>query len=204
MSEQLSLIQVGSGCTLTETAARFDDTLGYAGWIEVGRNLCRAGAYLNWWLGDWMLFGVKEYGDRAKAAVDGAAEIGMSVDQLKAAIYVSEHVQETIRITSLSWSHHREVAKLPDEKQQKRWLALAQVNNWSVSELRSEMRKAGAEGQPIAERGSVSFSISAWANDGQRWIRIRENAAPVNLWPEEQRTAIKDQLRPIVEFYNKL
>lgn len=196
MSEQLSLIQL-SNCTLTETSAVFTQQLDYKQWIEAGRKLCKAGACLNWWLGDWLLFGVKEYGDRVKVAESMSEEIGFSYDQLRAAMLVSDSVKDAIRIATLSWSHHREVAAMKP-KQQSEWLAKATVHGWSVSELRQAIRQQGAHDTEagITTKATLDEAILATT----RWL----TSHPIEDMDEGQRQKVKERLRPIVEVYEQL
>jgi hypothetical protein len=46
-----------------------------------------------------------------------------------------------MRIKDLTWHHHRVVAPL-EAAEQKHWLAEAVANDWSVRELRAEIRRA--------------------------------------------------------------
>jgi len=48
------------------------------------------------------------------------------------------------RQDNLSWSHHEEVAKEPDELQEK-WLDLAELNGWSQRELRAHRKRQSYE-----------------------------------------------------------
>jgi hypothetical protein len=49
---------------------------------------------------------------------DDVAELGYDKQTLKNIKTVSENVPSGVRIDSLSWTHHREVASLPPDKQE--------------------------------------------------------------------------------------
>lgn len=201
MSEQLSLVQV-SNCTLTETGAQFDPQTSFETWIEAGQKLCRVSACVNWWIGDWLCFGISSYGDRSRLATEHAESLGLTHDAITNALYVSERVALSLRSESLSWSHHREVAPLK-AKDQKHWLALASENKWSVSQLRQAIRASQAESKEDGTRGT-DFSISAWAGKAVVWLRQRMNEKPIEQWPAAHRIALKEGLKPIVDVYERL
>jgi hypothetical protein len=201
MSEQLSLVQV-SNCTLTETGAQFDPALDFKQWLEAGKRLASISACVNWWIGDWLMFGVKSYGDRIQVAEDTAQAMGLNSETLRASLWVSEHVEDVRRITTLSWSHHREVAPLKPKDQQ-HWLALASENKWSVSQLRQAIRASQAESKEDGSK-AAGFSVIGWATQGLRWFKQRMNDKPIEQWPAEQRSALKEGLKPIVDVYERL
>lgn len=196
-TEQLSLIQI-TGCVLTETGAQFDSGIDFTDWIDAGRKLCKAGACLNWWLGDWINYGARSYGDRAQIAESVADEIGLGVEAIKNAAWVSSSVPKTTRVVSLQWSHHREVAPFKP-KDQTHWLALANENKWSVSQLRQAIRASQAEVRDSESNGTAP-TFSKWITDGMRWFRSHD----VTKMPSDQREAIKKELKPIVELYERL
>lgn len=193
----LSLVQVPN-CTLTETAAQFDQALDFKDWMEAGKKLCKVNACALWWIGDWLNFGVNEYGDKSKLAGEYAEELGLSPDTLRRVMIVSKAVEVGRRLPSLSWSHHLEVAPL-SVRDQKRWLAKALEEKWSVSQLRCAIREAQAEfSEPSIPR--PSFIPINWVNEGLRHLR----SLPVEKWDTDQRKTLKNELKPIVELYESL
>ena len=88
-----------------------------------------------WWLGDWWAYGEHRYGERAAAVLDSEYAFQTFMD----AGWVAKKVETSRRHEALSWSHHREVAKLPADDQDT-VLAAAAENGWPRQEMRREMR----------------------------------------------------------------
>jgi len=197
MNQQLSLIQIPK-CNLTETAATFDASTDFASWLDAGKSMVRAGACLNWWIGDWLLFGVTAYGDRTKVAATMADELGMGADSLRQAMQVSERIKVDTRVSTLSWSHHREVIKF-GAKQQANWLALTTTNHWSVSDLRQAIRQDEATDQDNEAPASPA-PLATCVAEALLWFRGRD----LDAMPPEQRAAVREELRPIVDIYEGL
>jgi hypothetical protein len=169
-------------------------------WLEVGTLLTGMESSLNWWIGDWLVFGEHTYGQKYSQAESVTKH---RQDYLKACNFVSSKVPASNRIVGLSWSHHREVAALP-VVEQKKWLTQALENEWTVSELRINMRKSLAEYSSDDDETTKSFNLVSWTQVGVRWLRQETRKAPVENWSSERRDLIKKDLEPIVEFYGKL
>jgi hypothetical protein len=170
-------------------------------WLDVGKVLTGMESSLNWWIGDWLVFGEHTYGQKYSQA---EAVTKHRQDYLKACNFVSSKVPAQNRFQTLSWSHHREVAAL-EVSEQKKWLEKANENEWTVSELRINMRKTLAEYNEIEDEPlSPSFNLVAWSQEGVRWLKQEIRKAPVDNWPEERKQLIKKDLEPLIEFYNKL
>ena len=63
---------------------------------EIGAQLARAESGINWFLGDWYLFGERKWGDLEKTA----KVFGLTVSKLKTCRWVSEKVVN--RLTTLT------------------------------------------------------------------------------------------------------
>lgn len=108
-------------------------------WTEVGRRLGTFGRCSQWWLGDWVRYGVSKWGEKYKAA---ARITGYDGHSLRNMAYVASRFDLSRRRDNLSFSHHAEVSALsPDE--QDFWLELASKRRLSVGDLRVELRAAG-------------------------------------------------------------
>lgn len=169
-------------------------------WLEVGKLLTGMESSLNWWIGDWLVFGEHTYGQKYSQAESVTKH---RQDYLKACNFVSSKVPAENRIQGLSWSHHREVAAL-SVSEQKRWLTKALDNEWTVSELRINMRKTMAEYSEESETSTKSFNLVSWSQEGLRWLKQETRKTPIEEWSDERRELIKKDLEPIVEIYQKL
>lgn len=83
----------------------FDD------WQALGKKLKQMEQSVMWWIGDWLRFGERKYGDTYTQA---AAATGYANETCRKAKQVAEAFPECgTRVPNLSWTHHREAASLP-------------------------------------------------------------------------------------------
>lgn len=106
-------------------------------WVEIGRKLYHAGQTMTWWLADWAAYGEREYGQLREFCEAN----GMNYGTISNLATVARSVESSRRRESLSFSHHVEVAALP-ARDQKKWLADAEREKWSVVELRRRIRSS--------------------------------------------------------------
>ncbi len=115
-------------------------------WLEAGRRIGEISRCSQWWVGDWLRYGTRRWGD---GYTEAAKITGYDPATLRNLAWVASQVDLSLRSDKLTWSHHALVAPLePDE--QRRWLALAERERMSVADLRIELR--------AAERGERSAS----------------------------------------------
>src|SRR5439155_5100733 len=124
-----------SGVALTSTAWRSLAQLGLREWVEHGRRLGVVGRAAGWWIGDWLRYGNDRFGERYARA---SRITGYDAQTLMNMVYVASRYEASRRRENLSWSHHAEVAALPDEEQE-RWLTRAEADRLSVRCLREEI-----------------------------------------------------------------
>lgn len=91
-----------------------------------------------WWIGDWLLYGNKRYGERYARA---ARITGYDVQSLMNMVWVASSFEPARRRDALSWSHRAEVAALTPEEQDD-WLTRAEAQRMFVRCLRTEIRAA--------------------------------------------------------------
>jgi hypothetical protein len=159
------------GVLASETGLDFSSATGlvYDEWETLGGRLGRLHSGIQWWLGDWFAFGEARFRD-GEMYEQALEETGRSVGGLYNLKWVAEKVPPQVRRADLSWSHHREVAKLPPEDQAA-WLARASEGRWSVDLLRSTVR---AEMDLTTWRGPVEPSGEIEAAPAQRDDADRE------------------------------
>jgi site-specific DNA-methyltransferase (adenine-specific) len=126
--------------TITPTSLDLPENLSHDDWERVGESLRLMEGAVHWWIGDWLAHGEKVYG----ATYDEAERLTeFSKQTLKIDKWVADRIEKFLRRNFLSWTHHKEVAALePDD--QDRWLDLAMMGDgekpWPVSKLRNEIR----------------------------------------------------------------
>jgi len=140
-----------------------------------------------WALGDWLIFGEGTYGDKyAQAAEATGRSKGTLADYLRVAMFVSP----ARRREELSWSHHRQVAKL-SPKEQRAWLAKAVAQRWSVEEFSGMLKADPAtdsgtyrdSAPPLVDdlRSVVKLLLKHGSPDGNGYVLV-----PVDVWARLQ------------------
>jgi len=105
-------------------------------WLTCGKMLKKMGEGVQWWIGDWLLYGENTYEEFSQLA----DEIGLTPNHLQNMLWVSTAVKVSTRKPELSWSHHREVAPMKTN-QQVRWLNRAIKEDWTSKDLRKTIRE---------------------------------------------------------------
>lgn len=110
-------------------------------WMQVGDTIRFFERGVMWWLGDWWNYGERAYGEMASQAAQDAIRdrTGYDYDTVRAAGWVASRIEPVRRRTSLSWSHHREVASM-DINDQDYWLNAAEQHGWGRNDLRAAIR----------------------------------------------------------------
>lgn len=120
---------------LLPTGAEFEEELTQVEWANVGIDLFNIHAMTPIWIGDWLNWGEGKWGEMYAQAVDITK---LSVDTLAHYRSTMGRIPKENRREGLSFSHYREVAKLPVEEQK---LVLDRIvqDKLSVRGLRSAM-----------------------------------------------------------------
>src|SRR5438477_12707627 len=87
----------------------------YQEWLACGHFIRNAEQSVQFWIGDWLLYGEKAYG---KTDYEVAiAETGLSPQTLYIYKYVATSLPLSVRRKNVSFHHHTEVANLAPEPQ---------------------------------------------------------------------------------------
>ncbi len=126
---------------ISETGLDLPADLNFEEWQRTGETLGRIGRACQWWIGDWLNYGERAYGEKYSQAMEAT---GLDYETVRNYAWVADHVETVRRRTVLSWSHHQEVAALapPD---QERWLTSAEANGWSKAQLRRQIKGTSQE-----------------------------------------------------------
>lgn len=112
-------------------------------WEAFFKAFGRLGDVYRWVMGDALRKVEIQYGEAAEQLTAMFPEY--EYHRLRDYRYVSESVAFAVRTASLSWSHHRAVAKL-HPRAQEFWLESAQREEWDARELSKKIR--GKEDEP--------------------------------------------------------
>jgi hypothetical protein len=156
---------------------------------QLGEYLRFVEGAIQFWIGDWILYGEQRFGE---AAAQAAAYTGLKVDTVKQYAWVAERVPPPVRDPDLSFSHHREVADLPPVEQ-RRWIKQAAEGDggaaWPVDRLRREINAAKVP--PAEEERTIWVLVGC---KGQRDVdallaRMTTEGRPVKVPQARQGTA---------------
>ncbi len=164
---------IGDLANATPTGLKLSEKLSYAEWESVGFNLAKVGKAMQWWIGDWVNYGGKRYGDTYKAAIDAT---GMSLGAVQNIASVCRSFETSRRREHLSFKHHVEVWSL-EPGQQNELLDRAESESLSCAKLRELVRAINAEEGDLVddsqESGEVDsgHSINVGQVDEQDWFQ---------------------------------
>lgn len=132
---------------ITPSGLTLPDDLDLEGWTTIGAQLAAAEKAVQWCVGDWWAFGEHRYGE----AQETATALGISSETLRGYAYTAKAVDPVRRNTDLSYGHHRIVAPLEDDDQD-RFLTQAAESDWSIAELTRQVRAETADREPGESR----------------------------------------------------
>lgn len=141
--------------SISETGLELPANLSFEDWQQTGETLGRIGRSCQWWIGDWLNYGERVYGEKYTEAIEAT---GYELATLKDFAYVAAHVEMSVRTDVLSFTHHKQVAALGPAEQE-RWLGSAEANGWSVGKLRKQI-KAKADGRGGRPQGVTNSGNS--------------------------------------------
>lgn len=104
-------------------------------WQYTGKMLQSVQGSIQWLIGDWLNMAQPEYGNTQEYA----EQLGFDIDTIYEYKSVSKSVQIWVRTQNLSYGHHKLVRSMAEDDQQY-WLNQAEINEWSIAKLRSEIK----------------------------------------------------------------
>ena len=188
---------------VTATGIEFFGDLSLAEWGDLGRGLVPVARSIGFWLGDWINYGSKAYGNKYKEALEFT---GLAPKTLRNYASVARRVGPSLREPSLGHEHHAAVASLGPHEQ-KHWLGLAKEHKLTVRRLRKsikagrlvseeEMEDAGASNRQTNHVALINRLVCWWTSETCK--------APVEEWDADRRDAIKRDFQPLLEICGQL
>ena len=151
MNKELTIAELDKKIRFDKRGLILSDHLNYEQWESLGMTLRTMEGSVLWWIGDWINYGERKYGEMYSQALDST---DYERGTLRKAKYLSSKI-EMFRRRNLSWSHHMEVAKLEPE-QQDHLLVKAETEKLTCKQLREEVRREALpepeELKPIPEK----------------------------------------------------
>ena len=180
------------------THCSWPEDISFEEWFSDGKRVVGLQNSSLFWLGDWINHGKAKFGGKYRAALEALPNY--RYQSLVNIAYVCSRIPaERRRGAPLSFTHHAEVASL-DEAEQERWLTLAHKQSLTTIAMRRCMREK-AELAHERKEGEREFNVVRWCREGVRWF---EDAFSDIRRDDARRAALKQDLRPIVDLYNRL
>jgi hypothetical protein len=121
-----------------ENGLVIDEGTSFEEWENIGRSLQVVYGAIQWWVGDWILFGLEHYGEMYSQALSETNYAYKSLTTMKS---VSDIFRFPLRRKNLSWSHHKAVMYENPEKRDY-WLDYAEKNKISCENIVKEINAA--------------------------------------------------------------
>lgn len=109
----------------------------YQQWEALGETLKEVEGAVHWWIGDWVNYGEKHYGETYAQAVE---ETPFTQGTIQNDAWVARSVETSRRREVLSFAHHQEVAPLPPQAQED-LLDRAEEEGWTRNQMRANVRR---------------------------------------------------------------
>lgn len=132
-------------CEFTPTSLKLPEKLSFDHWQRIGRQLQLADLAVQWWIGDWLVFGERKYSEKYSQALEEST--GRKTQTLMNYAYVAKAVEISRRRENVDFSTHAEVASLPPDEQE-RILAKAAKEKLSRNTVRREAERVKRASQP--------------------------------------------------------
>jgi hypothetical protein len=146
-----------------------DAVLELAEWETLGASLAEAQDAIAWAIGDWLLYGLEHFDGVIDRAVRATRKSRVTLMEY---VRVARSLPQPRRNRKLSFTHHQLVARFPAAEQDK-LLAFCEVNEWSTTELRSQL-PAPALLTSRSKRRSAAPLVDRVRDAGQTVLRAAE------------------------------
>lgn len=168
----------GGQVLITGVGLQIPKGLAFEDWEKAGHRLSRIVDSSAWWLGDWLVFGKKNYSDRYQRAIRA---VGLQYQTLRNYAWVARRFDLDRRRSRLTFQHHAEVASLLVEEQD-RLLDEAEQGMWTTKQLRRAIRelRAGEVAVPAPPSSRIEVPnnrLGVWRRaadqqgvDFDRWV----------------------------------
>jgi len=136
-----SVILAGTDFSFSATGLTVTGQPSFDEWLRLGDQLRYINGAVQWWIGDWLNFGERAYGEKYSQALDAT---DYSYQNLATMKWVATEFPMTRRRNGLSWTHHREVAGCEPVVQDV-LLDQTEDGEWTAKQLRTAIHERTAE-----------------------------------------------------------
>jgi len=143
----------------------------FAEWLKFAQPLNFVQQGVLWWVGDYLNFGEKKFGDTYSQAL---GDLPYAYDTLVRCRSIANKIPINERRQDLSFAHHVTVAKL-SSKERAKWLEYAANNGLNIKELRVAIKAATRVAAPDGKVAPLDVLL---AELGKVAARTAEQLAP--------------------------
>jgi hypothetical protein len=162
------IVQIGSltdAVRISETELVVVQDLSFDQWSNLMETLSKMDTAFQFALGDALNYGEKRYGERYAQAIECT---GKEYQSLANYAWVSKAVPAEVRMSGLSWTHHRLVARLTPQEQST-LLQKAYTEQWTVSALQEAVT-----GKPVTSKVAEHIAVPKGMTpaDAERILKV--------------------------------
>lgn len=176
------------GCEFTPTSLKLPPDLTYDQWDRIGRQLQLADIAIQWWLGDWLVYGEFRWREKYAQAVQVTGKAEQTLMNYR---FVANAIPVSRRREQVDFSTHAEVASL-DEEDQEKILAKAANEGTSRRAVRREAEAIRRAKRPKPADDAVILSKEARSFLDDYMVELA-------LWPEKFPSGLSQSEREAVE-----
>lgn len=171
----MNLIEIPK-CEVSKVGLKLDENLTFDEWKGIGLQLQTMQGSIGFWIGDWLNFGEKHYGETYTQAVEAT---GAEVQTLMNYKWVAKTIETSRRRDKLSFSAHHEIASAPVEKQNE-LLEQAETEKLSSRDIREKVKEIKKLPTPPLPKGKydVIYCDPAWEYDNTGFAMSAEKQYP--------------------------
>lgn len=169
------VVQIGSltdSVRISETELVVVQDLSFDQWSRLMEVLSKMDTAFQFALGDALNYGEKRYGERYTQAIDCT---GREYQSLANYAWVSKSVPPEVRVSGLSWTHHRIVARL-EPSEQAVLLQRAAAEQWTASALQETV-----SGKPVVSKAAEHIAVPKGMTpaDAERILKVGASCTSV-------------------------
>lgn len=154
-------------------------------WEEQGTNLANGHRQINWMIGDWLVYGIEQFG--AEAQTLACDKFGRTPSELKKALDVAKRFPLEQRRPELSFTHYQHLATLP-EGQATPLIETAVQEGLTAKDLGKRVAKVreseGGEVFEIMKNMSMQEAEDKWYSETARQFNRAPSVEIQNDWRE--------------------
>jgi N6-adenosine-specific RNA methylase IME4 len=128
------------GCRFSKVGLEIEPGFAFDHWERLTEKLVEVGSAHQWWIGDVLRYGEREYGELSSQAMK--ERTGYEPQTIMNFIWVAGRIEISRRRENVPWSLHAELASF-DVLEQERWLKRIVKENLTQKELRNAIRLSG-------------------------------------------------------------